>query len=130
MVKSQMTAITPATHADRHRHGAADPLTGDVRIDLFKTMNELSGSRTLGTTYQNTGDMPMLVIVEATMTATGHFGGYVKSSTPADTRVSSVYQSSVNGTVFAVMLVPPSYYYTADKHTTGTATLTTWYEWT
>lgn len=33
MVKSNTTSITPARHADRHRHGAADPLTGDVRID-------------------------------------------------------------------------------------------------
>ena len=33
MVDSQVTSITPATHADRHRHGGADPLTGDVRID-------------------------------------------------------------------------------------------------
>lgn len=33
MVKSFTTSITPAQHADRHRHGGADPLTGDVRID-------------------------------------------------------------------------------------------------
>lgn len=33
MVNSQTTSITPAHHADRHRHGGADPLTGDVRID-------------------------------------------------------------------------------------------------
>ena len=34
MVKSQSTSLTPANHADRHRHGGSDPITGDVRIDL------------------------------------------------------------------------------------------------
>lgn len=33
MVQSSSISITPATHADRHIHGAEDPLVGDVRID-------------------------------------------------------------------------------------------------
>lgn len=33
MVESSMISITPATHADRHRTGGADPLTGDVGIN-------------------------------------------------------------------------------------------------
>ena len=35
MVNSQVTSITPASHADRHRHGGADPLTGNVDINTL-----------------------------------------------------------------------------------------------
>ena len=38
MVKSSTTSITPAQHADRHRVGGGDPVTGNVDIDnLFWT---------------------------------------------------------------------------------------------
>ena len=70
MVDSQVTSITPATHADRHRHGGADPLTGDVRIDdvepNFTTVTNVTGSRSAGSTYQNTGDVPISVHIDCT----------------------------------------------------------------
>lgn len=41
MVNSQTTSITPATHADRHKHGGADPLTGDVRVDTYMHLDQV-----------------------------------------------------------------------------------------
>lgn len=35
MVISQTTSITPSTHADTHRTGGTDPLTGAVGIDVI-----------------------------------------------------------------------------------------------
>ena len=35
MVESQVISITAANHADEHRHGGDDPLTGDVRINIL-----------------------------------------------------------------------------------------------
>lgn len=35
MVQSNVTSISPATHADQHRTGGTDPLTGAVGIDAM-----------------------------------------------------------------------------------------------
>ena len=37
MVESQVVSVTPATHADQHRNGGSDPLTGDVRINKLSS---------------------------------------------------------------------------------------------
>ena len=39
MVNSQVVSITAANHADEHRHGGDDPLTGDVRVDMLSADN-------------------------------------------------------------------------------------------
>ena len=56
MVQSQVVSITPAVHADKHRHGGTDPLTGDVRIDGLGFQfdgSEIVASPFVATTWTN-----------------------------------------------------------------------------
>ena len=50
MVESQVVSITPAQHADAHRHGGTDPLTGDVRIDMIQFDPNVNDTVTLDDT--------------------------------------------------------------------------------
>ena len=51
MVDSQVTAITPATHAERHSVGGADPLITPVLVDPHHTTHEIGGADEITTSY-------------------------------------------------------------------------------
>ena len=123
MVDSQVTAITPATHASRHSVGGDDPLVTPVLIDPHHTTHEtggsdvvetvtamsanLTGSRTDNTTYQNTHDTTMYVYCR--INAAGVGTGYISSTSPASCAISH----AVDGCT-VTMVVPAGWYYKID----------------
>ena len=131
MVNSQVTSITPASHADRHRHGGADPLTGDVRVEgIASTVTDVTASRTLGTTYQNTGVTDLYVTVWIVRTPNhGEFSAYLKSTSPADVCIARDFNGTDNSDGCLFIVVPPNYYYTFNN-TSGSGVLNLWTEWT
>ena len=130
MVKSQCISITPATHADRHRHGGDDPLTGDVRIDAlqFLNMSDVLASRAFSTIYQNTTDKSMLVNVAATDAAGAvSMSGYVENATPPTVEVAQAGTSVANKKASFSFIVPAGHYYKVEPSANDTLTL--WVEW-
>ena len=130
MVKSSITSITPAQHADKHLHGGTDPLVGDVRIDgmdRFDTMTLLT--RTTGTIYQNTSDHTIFlsILVNAQVGSGIEMFAHVKSVSPPDTLIQRDYAGAGKRFSFSFM-VPPGYYYRIQRGG-GVEDSVIWYQW-
>lgn len=116
MVQSSSISITPANHADRHRHGGADPLTGDVRITdydyrPFTAYTDVTGSRASDTVYQNTGDTPMFVSLFGIDTTSGAGANAYTEAVDPPTVIVAKGAASTNQQCDCRFIVPPGWYY-------------------
>ncbi|MCK9569851.1 hypothetical protein M0R72_12985 [Candidatus Pacearchaeota archaeon] len=112
------------THGD-----GADPLWS--YIGSHTTQAIVTGSRTLGTEYQNTSGKTMIVTVTVSKAGGTGLTARIKTSSPADTYViTNQGHDSDGGTIYTAItvVVPPGYYYKIDS--TSASTLEYWTEWT
>ena len=137
MVKSSTVSITPSQHAASHQVGGTDPLTNPLLLHAarhnvggadainrtFSSTSDMVGSRSDDTNYQNTSGSEMLVIVSG-YDGTTYSRAFVKSSSPADTKVIEV-QTVNNSTRCLTFIVPINYYY---RVTGMGGTIQTWME--
>lgn len=65
MVESSSISITPASHAEQHRHGGDDPLTGEVLIDNVPTAFENNAEVFSGASPAAYADLDLSAIVGA-----------------------------------------------------------------
>lgn len=90
--------------------------------------NDVTGSRTLGSTYQNTTRKPIFVVVSSQSTSTaGDYIAYCDSSATPTTIVCQSKESQAAYDTPLFFIVLPDYYYKVTV--TATATLTAWIEW-
>jgi hypothetical protein len=93
------------------------------------TQNDVTGSRTLGTVYQNTTGFPMTASVVNQFSPGGEMTAYVGASNPPGTIVDYYYMYGPGGdgkgsVIF--MDIMPGYYY---KVVSTGGTLASWVEW-
>lgn len=127
---SDWNALAPGTAEQVLKTGGtgANPSWGDATgMGVGQSYADVTASRDLaGTVFQNTSDLPILVLVE-----TGGSAGTVRfaigsTSTPSDI----ILQSSATGAGVAVtdtFIVPVNWYYKATV-ISGSRSLTKWYE--
>lgn len=90
------------------------------------TQSVVTGSRALGSIYQNTTGKVLYVAVSVNMTGIGSLFAFADDSNPPTTLIiSTSNQIAYNASVF--FLVLPGYYYKATIDTTGN--LGIWVEW-
>ncbi len=90
------------------------------------TQNVVTGSRAIGTVYQNTTGKPMFVVVTAHSSSTTNFTAYSDGSNPPTTVVATTMASTAGwGEHVGFWVMPNNYYKVA--FTSGT--LDTWTEW-
>ena len=142
MVDSHVTAITPATHADRHSVGGADPLVNPLVLHASRhikggidevagvgdaTINNVSGSRVIGTVYHNTDTNMMFVTVTADLTGNGSYlTVFVDVAAACTTSIArTINHDNCHKNIFFV--VPAGYYYKVTKF--GASASQQWFEY-
>jgi hypothetical protein len=143
-----------AFHTDRTLTAGDVDISGDLTVDgdvditgaykaggvditaAVTTQSVVTGSRALGTTYQNTGTTPMMVTVTLQSTAGGgaNFGQaniLTDAASPPTTVVATTFNGSIVATVHLTISfwVLPGNYYRINQVTT-TVVLGSWVEWT
>ena len=126
MVNSGTISITPSKHADRHIVGGDDPLVNPLVLHASRhikggvdevagvgdaSINNVGGSRVLGTVYHNTDTNMMFVTVTADLTGNGSFlTVYVDSAAACTTSIArTINHDNCHKNIFFV--VPAGYYY-------------------
>lgn len=96
--------------------------------ELFRNQAVVTGSRAIGTAYQNTTGKPMMVLVTATATSASEITGLTDANATPTTEVGRGHQgtATVNGSVFFCVL--NGNYYKVTVSGTSPA-LTRWTEW-
>jgi hypothetical protein len=92
---------------------------------IVPTQNVVTGSRVIGTTYQNTTGRNMFVNVIIQNTVAGQLVGITDSAASPTTQVWEQYVNNINATV--TMIVLPGNYYKVTAG--GTNALAGWIEW-
>jgi hypothetical protein len=98
---------------------------------VFTTQTDQTGSRAIGTVYQNSGTDPMLVAIttQASNVGTDYCNIYTDSNNPPTTLVGQTYQAAAFGEYSCTVVVLPGNYIKITQMG-GTTSLIAWIEWT
>jgi len=141
MVESQVTSLTPATHADRHAVAGDDPIPIDSLntqtatnhasshdrggSDPITLMSDVTASHgVLNAIHQNTSGVIQLHFVRLLGGGADTWTAYAENATPP-TDVVGAHLCPPNNAVLT-FLVPNNYYYKVNS-SDGTNTIDSWY---
>ena len=135
MVKSQTTSITPTQHAANHAAGGSDPLVaplidhtsqhisgGSDPVPSVTVHLDATGARVAGTTYQNTHDRPMHIVVGIVNVANTIYNALSDAATPPTVEVGEIRTGNGGRGTLAFWVMANHYYKV-------TGTFTSWHEW-